>query len=258
MSVMPSVLLHDPLAFVDAAAEEILSRLETLLATHPQVVLLLTGGSTPRAIYARMAQARTRLDWSRIRFGFGDERMVPPEHEDSNFRMASETLLSPLEIPPSHIWRMEGELSPPEAARRYEQVLREGLGQHGRSCHLLLLGMGDDAHCASLFPHTQGLAEHRRWVMENWVPKLQTWRLTLTYPALNAADQVLFLVNGEKKASALAQVLKGARDVLQYPAQGVQPEAGKLTWLVDQAAASQLWESSEADERHARLALGKG
>lgn len=240
----PTVLLNDPAQFVEAAAEQILTRLELLLAREPQVLLMLTGGSTPRAIYARVAESGTRLDWSRVRFAFGDERMVPPDHPDSNHRMAAESLLQPLSIPEAHVLRMEGERAPFEAAERYEEQLRRWSGGDTPRIHLLLLGMGDDGHCASLFPHTSVLTESERWVQSSWVPKLGVWRLTLTYPALNAAEQVLFLVNGAKKAPALAQVLQGERNLAEYPAQGIQPTTGSLTWLVDHLAAGQLWRDS--------------
>lgn len=225
--------------FVAQATARLLARLRERLAEQPLVHLCLTGGSTPRPIYQALAH-ETSLEWSRVRFYFGDERSVPPTHADSNFRMASETLLEPLHISPRHIARLRGELAPDAAAAEYESQLRAQFPDNRCAFDLLLLGMGDDGHCASLFPNTPALKESQRWVVSNPVEKLHTTRLTLTFSALNGAREVLFLVNGAKKAPALAQVLTGAFDLEAWPSQGIRPVNGRVCWLLDEAAAEDL------------------
>ena len=230
-----------PEAFVQTAADLIRAQLVETLQARPLAHLCLTGGSTPRPIYqmlaARAATGDTSLDWSRVYFYFGDERSVPPDHPDSNYRMAKESLLEPLRIPEAHVARLEGEQPPHTAATRYEALLHARFPEGRCAFDLLLLGMGDDGHCASLFPHTSGLSETERWVIANPVEKLQTTRLSLSFPALNGAREVLFLVSGVKKAPALTQVLEGARDVAAWPSQGIVPTQGHVCWLLDEGAA---------------------
>ncbi len=205
----------------------------------------LSGGSTPRALYQLLAQTQfaSRLDWARVHVWWSDERAVPPDHPDSNFRMAHEALLSHVPIPPENIHRVRAELGAGEAARLYEQELCAVMCQSPLAgiprFDLMLLGMGDDGHTASLFPHTPALATRDRWVVDNPVPRLGTTRITFTYPLINAADTVLFLVSGESKSAALREVLLGPLDVQRLPAQGVMPPHGKLQWMVDRAAAAQ-------------------
>ena len=183
---------------------------------------------------------RAQMPWDKLHFFFGDERHVPPDSPESNFRMAQETLFSKAPIAPEQIARMKGEY--PEAARaarEYEQVLRQFFGlTHGQfpRFDLVLLGMGPDGHTASLFPGTKALHEQERLVVSNWVGKLYTERITLTAPVLNNAARVIFLVQGEDKALALKAVLEGPFEPEQLPAQLIQPHNGTLLWLVDSTA----------------------
>lgn len=216
----------------------------------------LAGGSTPRPLYAQLA-ADGGIDWARWRLFFSDERTVPPDSEASNFHMVEAALLKPLlgkqGAQPASAVRMQGELEPGEAAHMYEQSVREIVGPFVQGVEgsanlldgvprfdLILLGMGDDGHTASLFPHTEALGERERFVVANWVPKFDAHRLTFTYPLLNAAHYVCFLVSGRDKAAALRDVHIGPADPLRLPAQAVTPVDGALTWLVDREAATLL------------------
>ena len=189
--------------------------------------LSLSGGRTPAAIYAALAEED--LDWGRFVITFGDERCVPPEHADSNFRMASEALLDRVPIPADNVIRMKGELDPVEAASECEAALRERAGEGVFRHDFVLLGLGEDGHTASLFPGTQALDEGERWVVANEVPQMETTRITMTYPLINAAREVLFLVTGETKREIVKEIAGGGA---AYPAAGVAPTDGRLTWLL--------------------------
>jgi 6-phosphogluconolactonase len=201
----------------------------------------LSGGSTPRNVYSLLADNYKDLPWNRMHIFFGDERHVPPTDADSNFRMANEALLSKVPIPESNVHRIRAELDPNAAAEDYEKQLREffQLASGGwPRFDLIWLGLGEDGHTASLFPGSEALNEASRRVAANWVQKLQTFRITLTFPVLNHAAEAVFLVSGENKAQILSDVLKpGAK---KYPSQSIQLENGHLIWLVDQDAAKLL------------------
>ena len=227
-----------------AAARDFVARAERAIDERGRFAVSLAGGSTPRDTYEALAQDYAeRLDWSRVHVFFGDERTVPPQHEDSNYRMARETLLAHIRVGSVH--RMRCELPPGEAALNYEEQLREffGPGEKLPRFDLILLGLGEDGHTASLFPETAALDVNDRWVVANPVLKLETARLTLTIPVINAARAVIFLVAGEEKAEALREVIEGAADPRAYPAKFIQPE-GELAWMVDRAAASLIRESA--------------
>jgi 6-phosphogluconolactonase len=206
--------------------------------------LALSGGSTPRALYTLLAGPgfSKRFDWSRAAVFFGDERCVPPDHADSNFRMANETLLAPLKIAPGRVFRMRGEDDPEQAAREYEDRLRKEFGASARPrFDLILLGLGDDGHTASLFPRTPALGERQRLVVPNQAPQGTKQRITFTAPLINQARAVVFLVSGRSKAPALKAVLEDrAADPNEFPAKLVQPEEGRLIWFLDHAAAAEL------------------
>jgi 6-phosphogluconolactonase len=183
-----------------------------------------------------------RIDWSSVYVFFGDERSVPPHHEDSNLKMASEVLLD--HVPVANVHRIQGELPPEEAAEAYEEQLRKFFQTEDvPRFDLILLGLGADGHTASLFPWTAALEVHDRWVVANPVPRLGTTRITLTLPVINAARAVIFLVAGEDKAEALREILEGDADPRAYPAKLVQPPGGP-EWMVDQSAALLLSELS--------------
>jgi 6-phosphogluconolactonase len=223
-----------------AAAAFVLERARAALEARGRLTLALAGGSTPRALYAHMRDFA--LPWQQVELCFGDERCVPPEHPDSNARMVREALMVPAGIPEERLHRMRGELPPEEGARDYEATLRGVFGDAVLvpRFDIVLLGLGADAHTASLFPHSSALAERQAWVAPNVVPKLASTRLTLTYPVLNAAKAVLFLVSGADKAGAVREVLEGEGSLESAPARGVQPEAGELVFFLDRAAAGEL------------------
>ncbi len=224
----------------EAAAREFVARAEGAINKHGRFAVVLAGGSTPKTTYEALARDYSdELDWGRVHVFFGDERTVPPDHEDSNYRMAHEALLS--RVPVGSVHRMRGELPPAEAAAAYEEELREFFGPDGvPGFDLILLGLGEDGHTASLFPETSVLDVTDRWVVANPVLKLETTRLTLTIPVLNAAKAVTFLVAGENKAEALREILERDAAPRGYPAKFVRPEDGDLMWMVDRAAANSL------------------
>jgi len=216
-------------AFVDRAAESI--------AERGRFAVALAGGSTPKVTHEVLARDHAEdVDWSNVHVFFGDERTVPPDHEDSNYRMAREALLD--RVPVGSVHRMRGELQPDAAAAAYETDLRQFFGGEA-VLDLVMLGIGDDGHTASLFPETPALEVTDRLVVANPVSKLGTTRLTLTAPVLSAARAVNFLVAGEGKAEALREILEGDADPRRYPAKLVRPPGGP-TWLVDRAAARSL------------------
>ena len=248
-------------ALCEAAAAEFLSAAADAVREHGSFSVALAGGSTPKALYAMLAtdpQLRAGIPWDKLYFFFSDERHVPPDHPDSNFRMAQEAMLSKVSLAPQQVARIKGEY--PDArqvAREYEQTLRDffhlAAGRLPRF-DLVLLGMGPDGHTASLFPGTRALREGKRLVVSNWVEKLGTDRITMTVPVLNNAARILFLVQGEEKASALKVVLDGPRNPGQLPAQLIQPANGQLLWLVDKAAARLL---STAAQQAAQVRSGE-
>jgi 6-phosphogluconolactonase len=181
-----------------------------------------------------------QVDWSKVQLFWSDERCVPPDSVDSNFRMARETLIDHVDVPPANVHRMEGELDPAEAADRYEAALRSVFGDVIPRFDLLLLGLGENGHIASLFPHQPVLDERTRMVCGIRVDEVKMSRITFTLPVINAAALVLFVVAGPNKAGVVHRVLEGARDPVAIPAQAVSPMNGELLWMVDAAAAVKL------------------
>jgi 6-phosphogluconolactonase len=242
----PTLRVLDSLDVVArTAAQWVHDRAWAAANARGRFTLALSGGNTPRALYRAMADG-PRLPWDRVVFCFGDERNVPPDHPESNARMARQTLTGQPFVNQSSVYRIKGELPPEEAATDYEQTLRTLFP--GTTTFpvfdLVLLGLGPDGHTASLFPYSPALAERTRWVVANWVEKLRTKRITLTFPVLNAASEVLFLVAGEDKAWALREVLRGKAAVAEVPGRGIVPVSGRLTFLVDRAAAAGLVQST--------------
>ena len=203
----------------------------------------LAGGSTPKRTYELLASEayREQLNWSKVHIFFGDERCVPPDHSESNYRMANEALISRVSIPPPNVHRINGLGDAVANASLYEDELRTFFNAASwPRFDLVLLGMGDDGHTASLFPGTKALVEPRAWVVANWVEKFGAFRITLTAPAINHAANIAFLVTGATKAERLLEVLRGALDPEKLPSQLIQPLDGSLFWLVDKAAAGRL------------------
>ena len=218
--------------FVTDAADFILGEAQQALGERNEFRIALSGGNTPRPVYTLLAAIGRDLPWDLIRITFGDERCVPPDDPESNFRMAWETLLAPAAVPEKSILRLRGEIDPQIAAQEYEDHLHVIATERGEPIYrhdLILLGLGDDGHTASLFPGTAALDETIRRVMANFVPKFNTWRLTFTFPLINAARHILFLVGASKNPALIERVLQGDS---QYPAARVNPSAGEVTWMI--------------------------
>ncbi|HWP49575.1 MAG TPA: 6-phosphogluconolactonase [Candidatus Limnocylindrales bacterium] len=240
-------IVTDAEALYRAAATEFMRRAREAVEAKGSFTVVLSGGSTPKGFYSLLvddATFRNQIPWDRIYFFWGDERPVPPDHIESNYRMANEVMLSKVPVPPTHIHRIRGENPDAgKAAEEYEQVLRDFFQLSAEQLprfDLVFLGLGSDAHTASLFPCTRALQEQKRLVVSNWVGKLYTNRVTLTVPVLNRAACVIFLVSGDEKALPLKAVLEGRYEPQQLPAQLIRPDPGELLWLVDHAAARLL------------------
>jgi 6-phosphogluconolactonase len=237
-------IFDDPESVARAVAARVAELARESNEARGLFTLALAGGSTPRRVYELLAgeEFRDAVDWPNVHVFFGDERAVPFDHADSNFRMANETLLARVPIPTRNVHRIEGLGDAAANASDYESELRGLFGDDDEwpRLDLVLLGMGDDGHTASLFPGTAALDETRLWVAANWVEKLGAWRVTLTAPAINAARHVLFLAGGAGKAERLREVLRGERDPARLPSQLIRPHDGTLEWFVDRAAASKL------------------
>jgi len=223
------------------AAQRFVEYAKQAIAEHGVSSVALAGGNTPKRVYELLASDRFKelIDWSKVHLFFGDERSVPPDHPDSNYAMAARALISKIGIPPSNVHRIAGEVNPDDSAASYESELRNFFGEVAAPrFDLVLLGMGDDGHTASLFPNSDSLTETSRWVVAAKAPSGQD-RISLTPGAINNAAHVLFLVTGRGKAQRLAEVLGDKRGA-RLPAHLIMPVKGTLQWLVDQAAASFL------------------
>lgn len=224
-----------------AVAERVAVRLVNAageaIALTGRFTLALAGGSTPKLLYRLLAtdEWRDRFDWEHIVVFFGDERTVGPDHEDSNFKMASDALLNHVPIREANVHRMRGELDPAKAASQYDALLRDQFGDDG-GLDVCLLGMGDDGHTASLFPHTSALDVTDRLAAENHVEKLETWRLTMTVPFLNRSREVMAIITGASKATPLASVIEGTADPREHPIAMIQP-TGVMRFCLDVEAA---------------------
>jgi 6-phosphogluconolactonase len=245
-SSQSDIQIVDKEALSHTAATVIIHSIVKKLEVHDFFTLVLSGGSTPKNTFTILANDesfRAQIPWERIHFFWGDERHVPPDHEESNYRMANEILLSRVPVPRENIHRIKSE-NPDAgiAAEQYEQELRIFFnlkrGQLPRfDC--VLLGIGTDGHTASLFPGTGALHEESRLVVANRVEQFQAYRITLTLPVLNNADLVMFIVSGKEKATMLKKVIE-EKHPTPFPARLIEPKHGRLLWLVDQPAASQL------------------
>ncbi len=230
-----------------AAADMLVGLALKKLESKESFAVALSGGSTPKNMFAMLANDATlskQMPWENVHFFWGDERHVPPDHADSNYRMTNEAMLSMVPVPPENIHRIRTEIPDAgKAAEDYEQELRGFFKLETEQLpafDCVFLGMGPDGHTASLFPGTKALHERKRLVVSNWVDKFQSYRITLTIPVLNNADIVIFLVSGEEKAEPLRVVLEGKKQTDRFPSQLIEPTHGKLLWLVDRAAARKL------------------
>jgi 6-phosphogluconolactonase len=207
----------------------------------------ISGGSTPKAVFELLANPTapflTTIPWAKLQLFWVDERCVPPDNKESNYLMTKIAMLDEVPLPPENIHRMEGELDPEEAASRYEAEIRNAFKLEGAQTptfDLILLGLGPDGHTASLFPHTEGLDEMARIVIANHVPQKDVWRITLTWPVITQGREVAFLIEGAEKAEMVRTVFAGTYDPETWPAQLIRPASGKLTLLLDTAAAAEL------------------
>ena len=235
-------ILPDQAAVADAAARHIVESARSAIDRRGRFSLALSGGSTPKPVHRRLAEPplRTAIEWPRVHVFFGDERCVPPDDPQSNYRMARETLLDLVPIPPENIHRMRGETDPHAAAEAYAAELTRFFGAEAIRLDLILLGMGDNGHTASLFPGLTAVHETERAVVAEFVAEVGMWRITLTPLALNNAREDVFLVTGSDKADMLRQVLEQSYNPDALPAQVVRPLEGDVVWLVDTAAARRL------------------
>jgi 6-phosphogluconolactonase len=229
--------MPDGAGLARVAAERFVNAASDAIDHRGRFLVALSGGSTPKATYELLAETphATQVAWRRVHVFWGDERCVPPDHANSNYRMAREALLDHVQIPAENVHRVRGELAPSHAAAAYQAELEDVIGEGGRF-DLILLGVGTDGHTASLFPGTTALDERERSAVAVFVEELNAWRVTLTLPTINAARSIVFLVSGRTKAPALARVHAGE----PLPAGMVQPTDGRLTWVVDRAAAAGL------------------
>jgi 6-phosphogluconolactonase len=226
-----------------AAASEVVQQARQAIQERGQFVIALSGGSTPKSLFSLLADDssfRTEVPWDKIHFFWGDERHVPPDHPESNYRMAHDAMLSKVPIPSENVHRIKSENpDAQQVAEEYEETVRTFFrlrtGEFPRF-DLVLLGLGRDGHTASLFPGTKALHERSRLAVANWVEKFHTHRITMTLPVLNQAAFVLFLVSGEEKAETLRQVLEEKERKTPFPSQLIRPTHGRLLWLVDRAA----------------------
>ena len=223
-------------------ADFVVTKANEAIRQQGRFSFVLSGGSSPKKLFELLASDRYRkqIDWTKVFFFFGDERYVPADHPDSNFLMAKKALFDALQISPGQIFRMKTELAPEEAALAYEKDLQGYFVNNLVRFDLVLLGLGDDAHTASLFPHTSVLQEKDSLVKALYIEKVKMNRITLTAPCINQAAAIAFLVYGPSKAEAVQHVLEGAQNIHEYPAQLIRPNGGSLHWFLDEAAAARI------------------
>jgi 6-phosphogluconolactonase len=243
---MTTVEIHaSPGDLARAAAALFTERASGAVSARGRFTAALSGGRTPEAFYSLLAKApfTTGIPWDRVHLFWGDDRCVPPEHGESKYRLARERLLDHVPIPPENVHRMRGEMDPVEAATLYEGLLREFFGPCGEPCpafDLVLLGLGEDGHTASLFPGSPAIRESSRRVSAQYVDAHKGWRITLTPPAINSARLAAFVVSGKGKAAAVRDVLEGPFRPETLPAQAIRPARGELRWMLDRDAARLL------------------
>lgn len=228
-------------AVAKAAVELVATESVSAIQHHGRFNWCLSGGTTPKRCYELLASARweQKVDWPHVHVFWGDERCVPPESQESNYRMAQDALLNKVDIPDANVHRIKGELDPVTAAEEYSELLHREL-KPGQGFDLVFLGLGPDGHTASLFPGLKAVQEISKWVVAEYVPQMEMWRITLTPHVFNASKNIAFLVEGAEKASILAEVLNPENDPPELPARFIRPTNGELLWLVDQAAAAML------------------
>lgn len=241
------IIVRDAAALAETAARHFAQCAQRHTKEQGRFTVALSGGSTPRAMFSLLAEEpyRSSLQWASIFFFWGDERSVPPDHPESNYRTAHDVLLSKVSVPSQNIFRIPAELGPERAASEYSAQLRSFFGLDAQpdelpKLDLVFLGMGADGHTASLFPGTSALQAGREIAVSTYVEKLQMYRTTLTAATINNAEEVVFLIAGQDKAATLHEVLLGEHQPDKYPSQLIQPATGNLIWMIDEAAGSDL------------------
>jgi 6-phosphogluconolactonase len=227
---------------IKAMADFVVTRANEAIQDHGRFSIVLSGGSSPKKLHQLLTTDayRNKIDWKNVYFFFGDERYVPADHPDSNYLMAKNTLFDPLHIAADHIFRMNTDLSPADAAIAYEKSIADYFAGKPQRFDLIILGLGDDAHTASLFPGTSVLHEKQAGVRSLYIEKVKMDRITLTAPLINEAHHIAFLTFGDSKADAVNHILKGEKNPTQYPAQLITPTHGELHWFMDESAASKI------------------
>ncbi len=241
------VVEPDAAALARRTAQHFVEVVEQAASRRGRARIAISGGSTPKAAFQLLADPGQawfkQMPWDKLEIYWVDERTVPPDHPDSNYRMTREALLDHVPLEPEQVHRMEGELEPEVAAARYESLLRNNFRLEGAESprfDLIALGMGDDGHTASIFPHTEAIHTLGRLVTANRVPQMDTWRITLTWPVINQGSSVFFLIGGKNKAELVKEVFTGPRDPERLPSQLIWPSSGILTLILDKDAASLL------------------
>ena len=223
---------------VAATAEYMVNSIGQAIEKNGLCNIALSGGNTPGGVFSMLAASpcRDSVDWDKLHLFWGDERMVPQEHQDSNFRMVQETLLNHIEIPDVNVHRIRGEIAPEKSAEEYAELLGAHFKEDLPHFDLILLGLGEDGHTASLFPETDAVDECEKHAVAVFVPKLSAWRVTLTLPVLNAAREVLFLVSGRSKSEMIQRIISMKQPAKELPATMVNPQSGELHWMLDSEA----------------------
>jgi 6-phosphogluconolactonase len=231
-----------PQPWTKNAVEFIVNASNQAIERRERFSLVLSGGGTPTPVYRALSEAENagRIDWFRTHVFWGDERAVPPDHPNSNYGMAKQALLDHLPLPLEHIHRIPGELPPEEAAARYQQQIERYFEGQEQRFDIVLLGLGADGHTASLFPESEALSEEQLWVAANYAPSQQAWRITLTYPAILSARQILFLVSGAGKAEVVKQIIQQPDLAAHFPTARIASQHQELTWILDEDAARNL------------------
>jgi 6-phosphogluconolactonase len=231
-----------PEELIQATADFVVAQSKKAIQQHGRFSLVLSGGSSPKKLHELLASEdyRDKIEWSKVFFFFGDERYVPADHPDSNYLMAKKTLFDPLNIQKEQVFRMDTSLSPAVCAQVYEKDILAYFLDKPIRFDLILLGLGDNSHTASLFPHTTVLHEKDALVKEIYVEEVKMYRITLTAPIINQSHQIAFLVYGAGKAEAVHHIIEDKINIEEYPAQLIDPKAGDLHWFIDEGAAGKL------------------
>jgi 6-phosphogluconolactonase len=235
-------IFKDPEEVIASLADAVVRMAKESIEKSGKFNFVLSGGSSPKKLFERLASEAyyERIEWKYVYFFFGDERYVPLDHKDSNFLMAKQALFTPLGISDKQIFAVNTSLSPDGAARDYDKRIRDHFGSNACQFDLILLGLGDNAHTASLFPHTSILYEKCAGIKEIFVEEVNMYRITFTAPLINAAYNIAFLVYGASKSEAVKHILKDPLNIEEYPAQLIHPDQGELRWFMDEAAAGKI------------------